>query len=150
MKAKAMSLGASMLVMALLLFPTGAYAQFRGIFSAILSTITGPIGGALTDINQIRSSILKTEQQVLWPVTLIAQAQNYISTIKASYRGWMNAVLLGWVLILGIFGILYFLAYDRLHVRAGQLVEITIYLLLVNVKPAAVVALGKNHRHPVV
>ena len=42
-------------------------------------------------------------------------------------------VLLGWVLILGIFGILYFLAYDRLHVRAGQLVEITIYPLLVAV-----------------
>jgi hypothetical protein len=92
MKAKAMTLGASMLVVALLLFPTGAYAQFGGIFSAILNTITGPIGGALTDINQIRSSILKTEQQVLWPVTLIAQAQNYISTIKASYRGWMNQV----------------------------------------------------------
>ncbi|MEA2263521.1 MAG: hypothetical protein QOJ51_6346 [Acidobacteriaceae bacterium] len=92
MKAKAMSLGASMLVIALLLFPTGAYAQFGGIFSAILSTITGPIGGALADINQIRGSILKTEQQVLWPVTLIAQAQNYISTIKASYRGWMNQV----------------------------------------------------------
>jgi hypothetical protein len=35
MKAKAMSLGASMFVMALLLFPTGAYAQFGGIFSAI-------------------------------------------------------------------------------------------------------------------
>jgi hypothetical protein len=92
MKAKAISLGASILVIVLLLFPTGAFAQFGGIFSAILSTITGPIGGALTDMNQIRSSILKTEQQILWPVTLITQAQNYISTIKASYRGWMNQV----------------------------------------------------------
>ena len=44
-----------------------------------------------------------------------------------------DAVLLGWVLILGIFSILYFLAYDRLHVRAGQLVEITIYPLLIAV-----------------
>ena len=44
-----------------------------------------------------------------------------------------DAVLLGWVLILGVVGILYFLAYDRLHVRAGQLVEITIYPLLVAV-----------------
>ena len=41
-----------------------------------------------------------------------------------------DAVLLGWVLILGVLGILYFLAYNRLHVRAGQLVEITIYPLL--------------------
>ena len=52
MKAKAMSCGASMLVIMLLLFPTGAYAQFGDIFSAILSTITGPIGGALTDIQR--------------------------------------------------------------------------------------------------
>jgi len=41
-----------------------------------------------------------------------------------------DAVLLGWVLILGILGILYFLAYDRLHVRASQLVEMSIYPLL--------------------
>src|SRR6202008_1751505 len=44
-----------------------------------------------------------------------------------------DAVLLGWVLTLGVLGILYFLAYDRLHVRAAQLVEITIYPVLVAV-----------------
>jgi len=92
MKAKAMTFCASLLVMALVLFPTGAYAQFGGIFSAVLGTITGPIGGALTDINDVRSSILQTEQQVLWPIALITQAQNYIATIRASYRGWMNQV----------------------------------------------------------
>jgi len=42
-----------------------------------------------------------------------------------------DAVLLGWVLILGVLGVLYFLAYDRLHIAAGQLVEMTIYPLLV-------------------
>ena len=75
-----------------LLVPTGAYAQFGGLFSAILGTITGPIGGALTDINQVRSEVLQTEQQALWPVALIAETRNYIATIKASYRGWMNSV----------------------------------------------------------
>ena len=75
-----------------LLVPTGAYAQFGGLFSAILGTITGPIGGALTDINRVRSEILQTEQQVLWPVALIEETRNYIATIKASYRGWMNSV----------------------------------------------------------
>jgi hypothetical protein len=44
-----------------------------------------------------------------------------------------DAVLLGWVLILGILGVVYFVAYDRLHVRASQLVEFTIYPLLVAV-----------------
>jgi hypothetical protein len=42
-----------------------------------------------------------------------------------------DAVLLGWVLILGVLGVLYFLAYDRLHIAAGQLIEMTIYPLLV-------------------
>jgi hypothetical protein len=41
-----------------------------------------------------------------------------------------DAVLLGWVLILGILGVLYFLAYDRLHVSAEQLIEMTVYPLL--------------------
>ena len=80
------------LVMLLLLWPTGAGAQFGDIFSAIISTITGPIGGALSNINQIRTQILETEQQVIWPVALITQAQGYITTIKATYRGWMNNV----------------------------------------------------------
>jgi hypothetical protein len=84
--------GASVLVALLLASTTAAHAQFGGIFSAILGTITSPIGGALTDINQIRQQLLKTEQQVLWPLSTIHQAESYISTIKASYRGWMNNV----------------------------------------------------------
>jgi hypothetical protein len=80
-------------VLLLVLFvPCGAYAQFGGIFSAILGTITGPIGGALTGINQVRTQIFMTEQQVLWPMAFILQARNYVATIKASYRGWMNNV----------------------------------------------------------
>jgi hypothetical protein len=39
----------SVLLLALLV-PMGAYAQFGGIFSAILGTITGPIGGALRNL----------------------------------------------------------------------------------------------------
>ena len=82
----------SAILLLALLVPTGAYAQFGGLFSAILGTITGPIGGALTDINRVRSEVLQTEQQALWPVALIAETRNYIATIKASYRGWMNSV----------------------------------------------------------
>ena len=82
----------SVILLLALLVPTGAYAQFGGLFSAILGTITGPIGGALTDINRVRSEVLQTEQQALWPVALIEETRNYIATIKASYRGWMNSV----------------------------------------------------------
>lgn len=45
-------MGSAVLLLALLV-PTGAYAQFGGFFSA--GTITGPNGGALTDINRVRS-----------------------------------------------------------------------------------------------
>src|ERR1700739_2221038 len=41
-----------------------------------------------------------------------------------------DALIVAWVLILGVVGILYFVAWDRLHVRAGQLIEFTIYPFL--------------------
>ena len=92
MKAKTAAFGISVIFVLLTLYPTRAYAQFGGIFSSIIGTITGPIGSALTDINKVRTQIPQTEQQVVWPLSLISQAQNYIATIKASYRGWMNQV----------------------------------------------------------
>jgi hypothetical protein len=91
-RAKRLAFAGCSVLFITLLAGSGAYAQFGGIFSAIISTITGPIGGALTEINQIRSQLLRTEQQLLWPVALITQTRNYIATIKASYRGWMNSV----------------------------------------------------------
>ena len=42
-----------------------------------------------------------------------------------------DALLLAWVLILGVLGIGYFIVWDRLHVRPDQLIEMTIYPLLV-------------------
>jgi len=80
------------LLAAVLAAAPGAHAQFAGIFSAILGTITGPIGGALSSIIGIQKQVLQTEQQLLFPLSLIHQAESYITTIKASYRGWMNNV----------------------------------------------------------
>jgi hypothetical protein len=87
-----LAFGAGLLAALLTAAPAVAHAQFGGIFSAILGTITGPIGGALREINQVRAEALKEEQQLLWPLALIHQAETYITTIKASYRGWMNGV----------------------------------------------------------
>src|SRR5579872_2084913 len=91
-RAKRMAFGGCCVLLLALLGGSSAFAQFGGIFSAIISTITGPIGGALTEINHIKAEVSQTEQQVVWPLTLITQARNYITTIKASYRGWMNGV----------------------------------------------------------
>jgi hypothetical protein len=91
MKMKRIALGTATALLALTISPVRAHAVW-GIFDIILSTVTGPIGGALTDINKIQASVLKTKQEVLWPQSLINGARNYITTIKSSYRGWMNSV----------------------------------------------------------
>ncbi len=62
------------------------------IFNAIDSTITGDIGGALTSVKSIQNTVMQDEQAVLFPVSLITQAHNYVTTIKGSYRGWMSSV----------------------------------------------------------
>ena len=54
-------------------------------------------------------------------------------TIRRQHNDSQDALLLAWMLIFGVVGVLYFLAYNRLHIRADQLVEITIYLLLAGI-----------------
>jgi hypothetical protein len=63
-----LAFGAGLLAAVLAAAPVVGYAQFGGIFSAILSTITGTIGGALTEIHQIQADVLRTEQETLFPL----------------------------------------------------------------------------------
>ena len=42
-----------------------------------------------------------------------------------------DAMLLVWLLLFAVAGVVYYLAYSRFHLRAGQLVELTLYPLLV-------------------
>lgn len=62
------------------------------IFQAIDSTISGDIGGALSSLNSIQKTLMQDEQKVLFPVSLINQSHNYVTTIMGSYRGWMTSV----------------------------------------------------------
>lgn len=62
------------------------------IFKAIDSTISGDIGGALSSLNSIQTTLMQDEQKVLFPLSLINQSHNYVSTIVGSYRGWMSSV----------------------------------------------------------
>ena len=78
-----------------LLSPSQARGQILNIvniFSAIESTITGLIGGALNDIQSFQTQVQTLYQEVIWPVASIAQAQSFISATIGSYRGWMNSV----------------------------------------------------------
>ena len=62
------------------------------IFSAIDSTISGDIGGALSGVKSIQNTFMQDEQAVLFPVALINQSHSYVNTIVGSYRGWMSSV----------------------------------------------------------
>lgn len=62
------------------------------IFQAIDSTISGDIGGALSGLNSIQTTLMQDEQKVLFPVALINQSHNYVATIVGGYRGWMTSV----------------------------------------------------------
>ncbi len=62
------------------------------IFKAIDSTISEDIGGALSSLTSIQTTLMQEEQKVLFPVSLINQSHNYVSTIVGSYRGWMSSV----------------------------------------------------------
>ncbi|HUZ95361.1 MAG TPA: hypothetical protein VMU57_10645 [Edaphobacter sp.] len=75
-----------------LAIPPTAKALGFDVFSAIESTITGEIGGALTAMNGIQNSLRQDQQTLLFPVALINQAHSYVITIMGSYRGWMSGV----------------------------------------------------------
>jgi hypothetical protein len=70
----------------------GQILDIVNIFSAIESTITGIIGGSLTDIRSLQTQVQTLYQEVVWPVAAIVQAQSFISGTIGSYRGWMNGV----------------------------------------------------------
>jgi len=81
-----------LMVTTFLAMPTDANASIFGIFDEIFSTITGPIGGALSSINTITKDMQQLYQQTVFPLTLINQARGFVSNSIASYRGYMNGI----------------------------------------------------------
>lgn len=72
--------------------PLAAHAGMFDIFSVISSTIGSEIGGTLSAMNTIASTLQKDEQTLLFPVSLINQSRSFVSTIIGSYRSWMSTV----------------------------------------------------------
>ena len=72
--------------------PLSAHAGIFDIFSILNSTISNKMGGPLTSMNSIASSLQKDEQTVLFPLKVINQTHTFVSTIIGSYRSWMSTV----------------------------------------------------------
>jgi hypothetical protein len=82
-----------LLLFAVLLAPPTARAAGIGdivsLFKTITSTIQGAIGGALSGIQTLNSTINNFRQQIIWPLAQINQARAFVTSTRAQYGGLM-------------------------------------------------------------
>ena len=80
-----------LLLLAALLVPPSAraagMADILSLFKIITSTIQGAIGGALSGIQTLNSTINNFRQQIIWPVAQINQAKAFVASTRAQYGG---------------------------------------------------------------
>lgn len=83
-------------VLAFCLVPSPARATGIGdillLFRTITSTIQDAIGGALSGIQTLNSTINNFRQQVVWPVTAINQAKGFVTSTRAQYGNLMSQI----------------------------------------------------------
>jgi hypothetical protein len=81
------------LTIGLCLIPPAARADGIGdilsLFHTITSTLQGPIGGALSEMQKVSTAINNFRQQIIWPLALINQTRSFISATRARYTGLM-------------------------------------------------------------
>jgi hypothetical protein len=86
----------AVLVFALCFLPATARAaglsDILSLFQTITSTLQNAIGGALTGIQTLNSTINNFRQQVIWPVAAINQARGFVNSTRAQYQNLMSQV----------------------------------------------------------
>ena len=84
---------ALVLVLAVLLVPSSARAVGIGdiltLFKTITSTIQDAIGGALSGIQNLNSTINNFRQQTIWPLAQLNQTRTFVASTRAQYGGLM-------------------------------------------------------------
>jgi hypothetical protein len=86
---------AAALVTLCLFSATASAAGVGDLFSllkTITSTLQDTIGGALSAIQILNSTINKFRQQVLWPVAAINQARGFVNSTRAQYGSLMSHI----------------------------------------------------------
>ncbi len=81
------------LVITLCLIPSSARAAGVGDILSLLKTITstlqGAIGGVLSEIQSLNSTVNNFRQQIVWPLTMINQARGFVTSTRAHYGSLM-------------------------------------------------------------
>jgi hypothetical protein len=77
-----------------IVFPPPAYAQFGllGGIQNILNIINGGIRSALNLIRAVSQSLQALYQEIVWPVRLIDQARNAITSLIGQFRAVMQSI----------------------------------------------------------
>ena len=87
---------AAAVVIALCLLPPTATAAGVGdilsLIKTITSTLQGAIGGALSGIQTLNSTINNFRQQVIWPLAEINQARAFVNSTRAQYGSLMTQI----------------------------------------------------------
>ena len=83
-----------LLLLAVMLAPpsaraAGTIADLLILFKTITSTIQGAIGGALSGIQTLNSTVNNFRQQIIWPIAEINQAKAFVTSTRAQYGGLM-------------------------------------------------------------
>jgi hypothetical protein len=62
------------------------------LFHTITSTLQGPIGGVLNEMQKVSAAINNFRRQIIWPLALINQTRSFISATRAHYTGLMSQI----------------------------------------------------------
>ena len=62
------------------------------LFQTITSTLQGPIGAALGEMQKVSTAINNFRQRIIWPLELINQTRSFISATRAHYTGLMGQI----------------------------------------------------------
>ena len=80
-------------VITLCLIPSNTRAQGVADILLLLHTITsslqGPIGDALSEIQKVSAAVNSFRQRIIWPLVLINQTRSFITTTRSRYTGLM-------------------------------------------------------------
>ena len=85
-----------LLLLAVVLAPPSARAAGIGdiltLCKTITSTIQVAIGGALSGIQTLNSTINNFRQQIIWPLAQINQERAFVTSTRAQYGGLMSQI----------------------------------------------------------
>ncbi|HEV2472530.1 MAG TPA: hypothetical protein VGS41_07695, partial [Chthonomonadales bacterium] len=62
------------------------------LLHTITSTLQGPIGNVLSEMQKVSTAVNNFRQRIIWPLALINQTRSFVSATRARYTGLMSQI----------------------------------------------------------